>query len=147
MPHQHSAEPSPTASTVELVLIPTVHVDTVWRLAEGHLKRAIEHSGGVVTLDDHRKGVTDGAKQLWIIWDGSCRAAVVTQIINNVCFIWALGGEGMKDWLHLLDELEGWARRQGCTGMQLWGRPGWIKALAEYGYDRKLVIMNKDFEP
>jgi hypothetical protein len=130
-----------------LVLIPTDHVVTVWWMVEDFIERAVGESGGVVTTQDHFDKLVTGDKQLWVIWDGTCRAAVVTQIIKSVCFIWAVGGEGMKDWLHLLDDLEGWARKQGCTGMQLWGRPGWMRALNEYGYERKLVIMNKELKP
>jgi hypothetical protein len=150
MPQQHlQAAPSPSASTGEpqLWLIPSDQVDNVWSLAASHIRKAIARSDDLISTEDHFAACVNGSRQLWLIWDGTCRAAIVTEIIRGVCFIWALGGDGMKGWLHLHHRLEQWARDQGCRSMQMWGRPGWTRALDAFGYRRTLVVMNKELAP
>lgn len=132
----------------KLVLIPTDKTEIVWRLAADHLKKAMDHSDGLVTLEESHKGVLNGSRQLWLIWDEEekkCRAALVTQMIKGVCLIWQLGGEGMRDWLHMLqDGLIAWAREQGCTGLHLYGRQGWLRVLEPLGWTQQLVVMHKE---
>jgi hypothetical protein len=132
-----------------LNLIPHEHVEIVWPLAEEYIERSVEHGDGTVTIENHRDAVFNDRRQLWLIWDEGhekkCRAAIVTEIINGLLHIWALGGERMREWLHLHHDLERWARTQGCRGMNIWGRPGWQRALGAYGYKKTLVAMNKEF--
>lgn len=152
MQPQHSAEPSPTASKAEplLWLIPTEQVENVWPLADSYIKRAVEHGGPLVTLEDVRDGVFSGRTQLWLVWDDSreaadrCRAAIVTDKVRDVCLIRSLGGEGMDEWLHLIGRLEDWARSVGCKSLIVDGRPGWEKALKSFGYERRWVVLNKE---
>lgn len=130
----------------KLFLIPTENTNTVWRLAESFLKNAVDEGDGVVTLEQHFDGVTSGKRQLWLVWDTKCRAAMVTEIINGLCFICLLGGEGLDEWLPgLLDTLESWARERECRGMHFYGRKGWVRKLDEHGFKLKLVVMNKEF--
>lgn len=133
-----------------LNLIPHEHVELVWPLAEHHVQKAVDQGDGLVTLESHRDGVIGGKRQLWLIWDegreDKCLAAFVTEIINDHFFLWACGGGEMKDWLWIAqDGFERWARARGCKGMQLWGRPGWMRVLNPLGYRKTLVAMNKEF--
>ena len=135
-----------------LVLIPTEKVETVWSLVDDYLSKAVAHSEGLITLQSHYDTLTGGQRQLWIVWDKTqeqpCRAAIVTEIINGVFFIWACGGTGMKEWLQLVHDIfEQWARDHGCKSMQLWGRPGWNRALSSLSFKQTLVAMTKELTP
>ncbi len=84
---------------------------------------------------------------LWIVWDGSLCAAVVTQIAHTikgrVCVIVAIGGRARETWLHLIEDLEDYAVRENCTAMRIYGREGWKRVLPEYRQTR--VILEKEF--
>ena len=78
-----------------------------------------------------------GQMQLWTIHRaGSPYGAVVTQINATVrgreCVIVLLGGRGMKDWLHLLAEIEDWAQGEGCAAVCVMGRKGWKRVLTDF---------------
>jgi hypothetical protein len=132
-----------------LTLIPNEYVDAVWTLAEEHVQKAVDHSDGLVSAEQHRMACIEDIRQLWFVWDSEkkeCVATFVTEIINDQFFMWVCGGERMKEWLQLAQEgLEQWARDNDCKGMQLWGRPGWTRVLNALGYKKTLVAMNKEF--
>jgi hypothetical protein len=45
------------------------------------------------------------------------------------------GGTRMKEWLpSLLDTLDSYAYNEQCAGVELFGRGGWKRVLAPYGY-------------
>lgn len=41
-------------------------------------------------------------------------------------------GDGASRWVHLLETIEGWARREGCQKFDLIARKGWAKHLPDY---------------
>jgi len=79
--------------------------------------------------------------QLWLA-DGG---ALVTQVVTyptgmKVVSLLLVGGE-MDKWLHLLPEIEFWAKSEGCEVSELpRGRRGWTKILEGYN---SMVFMEK----
>jgi hypothetical protein len=75
---------------------------------------------------------------LWLAADegGKVHAAEVTQIVDfpkgKTCCLVMTGGKGMRSWLWMLDEIELWAAKQGCTRMSAVGRKGWGRVLPDY---------------
>lgn len=129
----------------KLFLIPHDSVKLVWPLAEPMIERAILHSDGLLKIGDIEGGVKDGSKQLWVIVGGDkCLASIVTEIINDTCFIWAIGGEEMREWLPLHTQLEAWAKGEGCDAVHFFGRLGWLRTMRSRGYERRLVVMRKE---
>jgi hypothetical protein len=47
----------------------------------------------------------------------------------------ACGGSDMKRWLPLIDQIETYARAEGCRRVSIFGRKGWLH-----------VIMNKELD-
>jgi hypothetical protein len=134
---------------LKLVQIPTENVEMVWTLAEDHVERAVDRTDGLVSAEQHRNACAEGIRCLWFVWDvekKECVAAFVTEVINDVFFMWVCGGKRMNEWKQLAqDGLEQWARDYDCKGMQLWGRPGWARVLGPLGYKKTLIAMNKEF--
>jgi hypothetical protein len=129
----------------KLFLIPPENAAQVWTLAEDFVEQAVTHSDGLLKADDLKSGVENGSKQLWVIWgDDRVKAAGVTEIINDTCFIWAFGGECMREWFPLHKQLEAWAKGEGCDAVHFFGRLGWLRALRNEGYERRLVVMRKE---
>jgi hypothetical protein len=133
-------------------------VHRVWPHVEALLERAMER-GGVCDFEELEQRVWRGQALLWIAWgpapahastsaqQGGERilCAVVTAIgIANgrkLCTIVACGGEQRTRWLHLLDQIEAYARDEGCAAMVIVGRRGWERALPEWR--RRAVILER----
>lgn len=143
---QHQAAHSPTASSVEAYLVPPSHTLGVWPLVKPFLARAAERGGEHV--EGWLRRLADERMQLWIVWNGEdCVAAVLTELAPRrnglTCQIVACGGDDMKQWLGLLDEVERWAKTEGCVAMRVpQARKGWMRALPDYAVTG--VILERD---
>ena len=119
----------------------------IWaHFRDGPLVPAFAHAD--TTPAEVGAALAAGQMQLWSIYrrgrgeDG----AVVTQLNNTVrgreCLVSLLGGRGLRNWLHLLAEIEDWARGQGCVAMCVMGRKGWKRVLPDFRETG--VILTKD---
>lgn len=72
---------------------------------------------------------------IWLVWDGEKVLAVLaTELyfdVSNVkvCMIRFCTGEGAKGWVHLIEQIEDYARIEGCEKFDLVARKGWAKYL------------------
>jgi hypothetical protein len=103
--------------------------------------------GGVSEYGDVERNVRDGSALLWLAWDGTrIHAAAVTELRSangrKFCTIVACGGEQRRHWLHLLADLESFARAEGCATVLILGRPGWRRVLPDYRV--KNIILEKE---
>ncbi len=87
-----------------------------------------------------------GRMQLWVIgmrdqWAALDSqvivAVVVTQIVGqpsgqSALAILQCAGSYMRSWIHLIDEIEEYARGRGCSRVQIEGRRGWGRVLRDY---------------
>jgi len=90
------------------------------------------------SLSELDTDVLSGRALLWIVHsDGhGIEAATVTRLDltehSKVCTILACGGVKRSRWLHLLEEIEAYAKAEGCGSTRLYGRKGWKRALPDY---------------
>ena len=79
------------------------------------------------------------------LWVGE-NAALVTTITDyaqeRVIECWLAGGD-MKEILAMTPPIEDWARRVGCTQVQVMGRKGWVRALSPQGYHHYATSVRK----
>ncbi len=90
--------------------------------------------------------VLNGDALLWIAKDEKeIVAACVSQIgeteWRKVCTIIACGGTEMRRWLGLLDQIEAYAKAEGCSASRIVGRDGWSAVLPAYRPHR--VVLEK----
>ena len=125
------------ALAVKLSIVPQDHIDGIWPLAEGHLLKSYRRCDQNIPLelrDDLRKG----KRQLWLLTRGDVTiiaAGITTMFVlrsGPALKIEHFGGGFMGEWLHLLEEVENYARSQGCRKVMWEGRKGWIRLLADY---------------
>lgn len=88
-----------------------------------------------------------GRARLMVAGDDAVVMAGAVSLARNpdgalVCHILACAGHRMAEWVHVLDELEAWARFHGATRIRFHGRHGWGRALK--GYRSPLAIFEKD---
>lgn len=98
------------------------------------------------TLEDIRRSVASGTRQLWLREPGY-GLAVVTEIVmypaGRRLTIFAAAGELEDGWQALLGNLEGWAREHGCKGVDIYGRKGWERLLPDYRLQQ--VVLSKEW--
>lgn len=100
-------------------------------LNAAYLKTDIGHTA------DLEADVLSGNGVLWLAATGSkIEAAVVTVLTrtdrNLVCVITACGGASPRRWVHMLEQIEAWAKLEGAAKMRIFGRPGWLRLLENY---------------
>jgi hypothetical protein len=73
---------------------------------------------------------------LWLAWSGRIDAAATTILTQTdtrkVCVLTACGGRDMRRWLELLEQIEAYARAEGCSRIRIFGRKGWQRMLENY---------------
>lgn len=84
--------------------------------------------------------------QLWHVMRGQNIQAIVVTVINihpcaKDCMIWLCAGKDRKNWIHLLSQIEDWAKAHGCDAMVVRGRSGWEKVMKDY--KKTHVILEK----
>lgn len=88
---------------------------------------------------------------LWVVAEGSdVKAILATELYFDVggmkrCRIPFCTGEDAKTWVHLLSEIEAWARENGCSKLDMIARKGWAKHLQDYRMTH--VVLEKDLTP
>ena len=72
--------------------------------------------------------------QLWTVRADNCLIGLAVTELRNYprqrrCRYLLLAGDGFDRWQHLQQDIEDWARANGCTAMEMCGRRGWERKL------------------
>lgn len=131
-----------TNSAIEVSAVPAAVLDVVWADVAPMIDRATSRSGGRYDVDSVRTGIESGVLALWIAMDDAKPIAALTTRVEEfptgkrVLAIDWIGGDRMKDWLpEAHDVLSDYARAYGCDHLQGYGRKGWLRALAKFGWE------------
>lgn len=130
----------PAKDVVRIVQVQTDELEGLWPSVLPWLEGLIEEvSLARMTPDDWKKRIEENEAQLFVVWADLERkplAVFVTQMDDypraRVLSIPLLAGRERKRWEHLLHDVEAWARRSGCTQVEIPGRPGWGRIYPEY---------------
>jgi len=118
-----------------------------WGAVLPFVERAMEESAY-----DTPQSVYDAIKEeravLWVVWkDGEIIAVCVTQLSQSAkaktCSIWIMTGRGLRDYIHLYQGIEDYARAEGCNRMRHKSRPGYVKLMKKYGYQMTHAVIEK----
>lgn len=93
----------------------------------------------------------DGRYLLWVAYssDKVIRAAFLTRTANYPCkkmlTVEVCGGIGMDGWLGEASRIfQAFSRESGLDGVELYGRPGWARALRQFGWTSSIVMAEVD---
>lgn len=133
-------------SSAELVCVDPARVAEVWPYVSPLLKAAC-HRTKLNAFEDIEADILAGRSLLWMAWNGrTVEAAAATILINSeagrVCIITVCGGSDMRRWLPLIEQIETYAKHEGCKRVRIYGRKGWLRVLD--GYEEKHIIMDKE---
>lgn len=130
---------------IVFIPVPKEMVDLVWDEVKGKLEKSTMTAAGKCDINDLRAGIENGVYLLWVVMDGTeVLAGVTTRIIEYPkCRALALdwiGGNRMKDWLDLVNEhMVQHARHNGCSHLEGYGRPAWIRWTRKHGWKEDYV--------
>lgn len=134
------------SSRVELVCVDPERVREIWPHVSPLLKAACYRTK-LNAFADIEADILGGRSLLWVAWNGrTVESAAATILIDSeigrVCVITVCGGSDMKRWLPLIDQIEAYARDEGCKRVRIFGRKGWLYVLD--GYEERHIIMDKE---
>lgn len=126
------------------------HDVPVWaELVAPHLVGVQECSSGKFSVKDVLGRASGEQAQLWAVIDdefnviGSGATELVEYPGRRVCRLWLVGGEIRRLMPHL-QEIEQFARDEGCASIEIDGREALKRVLAEAGFDLAHVCMSKE---
>ena len=132
-------------------LVPADHVEYVWDSVKDYLLPAIRVTGGRYMLYDVYSALMSGEMHLWIAFNDDkeilgCEVTRVTDYPSRrVLTSLFTGGRKIQLWKDpMMDVLVRWAEDNQCTGIEGYGRKGWIRMLDSYGVKQSLILFEKD---
>lgn len=129
---------------VDLVCVDPARIDEVWPHVRDKIRAAVERTE-LSNFADIEADVLTGMQLVWLAWDGrEIMAAATTQLVkprDKVCVLTACSGYDRDKWLPLFEQIEQYAKNEGCTRMRIYGRKGWERVLD--GYRVEHVVLEK----
>ena len=109
----------------------------IWEEVAPLLDKVKEHTEGELETDDFLEPLTHGNMQLWIATeDKDIHAVMVTQFViypqKNILRIISLAGDDFEKIRNFQEIIEGFAIKNECTALEMWGRKGWKKLLPDW---------------
>lgn len=110
-------------------------VDELWPRLASLIERGLRFAGGYFAPDDVRRSLIEGRRELWVDWP-EMRCALITERIDyplkRVLHVFLVAGRLPRDWRILWRGIERWASGEGCSAIEIRGRPGWARRLPDY---------------
>lgn len=130
--------------SVNLLCVGPDLIEGMWPHVRDKIRAAVERTG-LSSFADIEGDVLSGAQLCWIAWNGAeIMAAATTQLVkphDKVCVLTACSGYDRAQWLPLFEQIEAYAKAEGCKTMRIFGRKGWERVLD--GYRVEHVVLEK----
>lgn len=136
---------------MKIVAIGKDDVQVIWPVVAPMLAPAVRLSRGRITTKSVLEWLVDGRYLLWIahLDDRTPVAAFVTREARypgkSMLTIDLCGGNNLEGWLDEADRVfRAHSRQSGLSGVELYGRPGWARALRRLGWQQSAVLVETD---
>lgn len=111
------------------------------------IKDAHSYSMGEFTLASVFEMLASGEAQAWCV-DGLYAVTTInTYPAHKTCCVWFMGGKmeqaSLEKGLQLVSDF---ARHNGCAGLEVMGRRGWVRRLASLGFTESYTVVHKPLE-
>jgi hypothetical protein len=126
--------------------VPKAFVNAVWADVTRVLKRSVDTSRGKFSMQDVYDGIMADTYVLWVVLDDDEVVAAITSRIvgypgphRGMALDW-IGGTRMAEWLPMVQRaMSKYARDNGCTHLEGFGRKAWGRWLAKYGWEPEYI--------
>lgn len=120
----------------ETVLLKPEEVLQHWHNLSPHIDTALEHSAGELTTFDVARDSLNGSCHVWVTFSDNLMVSVlVTRFLNyqrtKMLQIMTCGGsiDDWDAWTEQHSVIEDFAKLNGCSHIEIWGRKGWGRRL------------------
>lgn len=142
--------------TWTLTAVPAEHIKDVWPAVAPMLYPAVQMSNGRIDMSSVFSWLVDRRYILWLMYESyktysleeqnRLGAAFVTREAHYPCrkmlCVDIAGGSDMRSWVTEADAtFRAYARDAGLDGIELYGRPGWTRALKNLGWTGGTVLL------
>lgn len=111
----------------EVLQIPPDHIQTVWPHVVDQVQAALERGSGEYRIEHIWRALVDGTAQLWT--DGESIAVTMVVEYPAARLLYVLVAAGALDGVNnMWPVVRDFAREQGCSSVQFFGRPGWRRS-------------------
>jgi len=128
------------------------NIEGWWPLVKEYLSSALEYGLGEYTIEDIKKSCILRDMQLWVKFNKEgVEGAFITKISkypqkNLLCVI-LLGGNEFIKWRDEADALlNAFGKEHNCEYVELFGRKGWAKMLADIDYKEITRLFAKEIK-
>ena len=136
---------------MNISFVPPKHVKDVWEAVEKFIAPAVAVTNGRYMVEDVHVAVKHGDMQLWIAFNDErdiigCGVTAISEYPSRRLLTSLFtGGKDLRSWRNeMMQILLRWAEDNQCSGIEGYGREGWIKMLEPYGVKRGLTMFEKD---
>ncbi len=138
---------------MKMTLIPREHVSKVWGKASGYLESATTLARLRHDVVDLFEACVSGKQLLWLVFDEDNDNDVVGALTTNVVVyprysalgVPYMGGVGVTRYRDLvINTLSKFARDNGLTVLEGYGRDGWVKFGSKYGVKKAYTVFEID---
>jgi len=135
----------------QLMMVPPQLIERTWPIVEHFFEGAPAWWTARYDKESVRTLFLEGHMQLWCANDEDhILGVLVTELRNyplmKICNIVLLVGTDMPRWMHHLETVELWARREKAEFIHAVGRPGLKRVLKPWGYEQEAVALVKNLE-
>lgn len=123
------------------------HLDHIWLDIQPFIDRTEDEESPSESVYNN---VKSGSWTLWLgLNDNQIEMVMTTSFVTYpasgmMCRVETLAGSDLKSWTDTyLNLLEDWAKSHGCIAMDIFGRKGFEKALAPFGYKYEATLLRK----
>jgi hypothetical protein len=137
---------------MNVYLIPPEYVKEVYSDIEKHLERLVPTTNGRFEKIDILHDLLVGIENLWVVVEEDETVPlgiIITQVSHyprkSMLSIQYAAGDRLDEWIDEgLQTMENWAVDNGCTGMEITGRRGWVRKLKLYDWEEEFVIVKRE---
>ena len=138
---------------MKVVPVEPIAVELFWDKIEPLVKKSVNYSGGRHTVDTTKYLLEKGMMQLFIVFKSvkDIEAIIITQKAiypaKTILTIVLCGGRNMSKWAgEAIETTMKYAKENGCTGVEVMGRPGWRKIFNKHvKYKESYVLFESHF--
>jgi len=137
---------------MQVSIVDTKDIERIWPFIEGYMKRAAKYTYGRFEAEDIKEGLLKQPQQLWIAFDDKkIYGAVVTEVIKyprmTALTAHFLAGIQFETWKEpMLKIVQQFGKDNGCKLIDSYGRPGWERVWANYGYTKRFIFYELPLE-